>query len=199
MNERPLKRPFCMPWTLFPYQLSRHRLEPVRHAQGRVFRVCSRRSPLPYSEGFRIPPIQGISTVKTTEVTDLTRLKRAMAIFLLMVTTSTSGILMASEEGRRNTRNALGAATGVMILKGKTGPAVVGAAGTYIAQRRLDQAIRARHRREALRRRRAIRRAYRHGYRHGYRYGYRRGYHIGRYHRHRYHRHYRSVRRYRTR
>jgi hypothetical protein len=54
----------------------------------------------------------------------------------------------ASEEGRRNTAYALGAATLYLGLKGKTLPAIVTGAGTVYAVKRMQDSIDARHRRE---------------------------------------------------
>jgi hypothetical protein len=54
----------------------------------------------------------------------------------------------ASEEGRRNTAYALGAATLYLGIKKKTIPAIVAGAGTAYAIKRLDDAIDDRHERE---------------------------------------------------
>lgn len=91
----------------------------------------------------------------------LMSVKRLTVIGCLVAFLATSSLVMASEEGRRNTRNVLGVATGVMALKGNTKAALVGAAATLVAQGQLDKSIRARHER--------------HAYRRGYRAGRRRG------------------------
>ena len=77
--------------------------------------------------------------------------KRIVSMTILVAVLATSGIVFAGETGRKNTRNALGAATAVMIIKGNRTGAIVGAAGTYVAQRNLDKSIKARHRRAAYR------------------------------------------------
>jgi hypothetical protein len=54
----------------------------------------------------------------------------------------------ASEEGRRNTAYALGAATLYLGIKKKTIPAIIAGAGTVYAAKRLDDAIESRHARQ---------------------------------------------------
>lgn len=71
--------------------------------------------------------------------------KRTIAGLLLVATVATSKSVMASETGRKNTRNALGAATIIMAVKGNTTGALVGAAGTVIAQKQLSKSIKKRH------------------------------------------------------
>ena len=78
--------------------------------------------------------------------------KRIVALMLMLATLATSGIVFASEKGRTNTRNALGAATIIMAVKGNTTGMILGGAGTVIAQNNLNKSIRARHRRDAYRR-----------------------------------------------
>lgn len=95
-------------------------------------------------------------------------LKRITALLMLGSMLATSGIAIASEAGRKNTRNALGAATVYMAVKGNKGGALLGAAGTIAAQHQLDKSIRQRHERDAYRRGRAS--SYgRSGYRHHHR------------------------------
>lgn len=72
------------------------------------------------------------------------KLSKVIALVLTGVLLS-SVVVMSSEAGRKNTRNALGAATVIEAVKGHTGTAIVGAAGTIIAQKRLTQSIKARH------------------------------------------------------
>ena len=58
----------------------------------------------------------------------------------------------ASEEGRRNTTLALGAATGYLFTRGGSKvPAFIGAAGTAYAYKRYNDSINDRHRRERAR------------------------------------------------
>ena len=78
--------------------------------------------------------------------------KRIIALVLMVGVLATSGIVFASEKGRKNTRNALGAATAIMAIKGNGTGTLVGAAGTAIAQHRLNKSIKARHRRDAWKR-----------------------------------------------
>ena len=54
----------------------------------------------------------------------------------------------ASEEGRRNTAYALGAATLYLGIKKKTIPAIITGVGTAYAAKRLDDSIKSRHKRE---------------------------------------------------
>ena len=78
----------------------------------------------------------------------MTYWKRFLAAVLLVITVATGGTVLAGEAGRKNTRNALGAATVIMAVKGNTGGAAVGAVATVVAQNRLHQSIRQRHRRQ---------------------------------------------------
>jgi hypothetical protein len=75
-------------------------------------------------------------------------LRKLIALVLTGVFLS-SVVVMAGETGRKNTRNALGAATVLAAVTGHKGAAIVGAAGTIAAQVNLNKAIKARHKRQA--------------------------------------------------
>ncbi|WP_319586206.1 hypothetical protein [uncultured Desulfobulbus sp.] len=87
--------------------------------------------------------------------------KRIVVGVLLAATLGTSGIVFAGETGQKNTRNALGAATVIMAVKGNKTGTILGAAGTVIASEKLNKTIRARHRRDAYRRAHRLTRAQR--------------------------------------
>lgn len=75
-------------------------------------------------------------------------LRKLIALVMTGVFLS-SVVVMSSEVGRKNTRNALGAATVIGAVTGHKGVAIVGAAGTIAAQVNLNKAIKARHAKQA--------------------------------------------------
>ena len=101
----------------------------------------------------------------------MTHLNRSLVSLLLLAFLGV-GLLLpvtarASEEGRRNTTYALGAATAYFLAKKDWVPAAVAGIGTAVAFHNYQALINARHRREH-------RLAYRHAYRLGLLHGYRR-------------------------